>query len=230
MRASSSPRAHDVLRAALDLAGEVLHRVGDDAEAAPRFTGALRLDTRVECDQARLQRDLRDLAGGSGHLAQRVDDARDLVAHRLHRHACARHACRLFCVCTLMPSCAFVICCSCCASTSSACAWRADTACVSTISPRTSAASRPRVEACRAIDCTAARPSICGAAADGAAACATVLLFLKSVSTGGSFDSTAHQSRNFMRSRAIDWLCNWHTRLSVTFSTAAISFRFMSCS
>ena len=36
--------------------------------------------------------------------------------------------------------------------------------------------------------------------------------------------------RIFARSRAIDWLCNWHTRDSVTPSTAAISFRFMSCS
>ena len=37
-------------------------------------------------------------------------------------------------------------------------------------------------------------------------------------------------SRSFTRKRAIDWLCSWHTRDSVTFSTAAISFRFMSCS
>ncbi len=39
-----------------------------------------------------------------------------------------------------------------------------------------------------------------------------------------------HHSRSFTRSRAIDWLCNWHTRDSVTLSTAAISLRFMSCS
>ena len=39
-----------------------------------------------------------------------------------------------------------------------------------------------------------------------------------------------YQSRSFTRSRAIDWLCNWHTRDSVTLSTTAISFRFMSCS
>jgi hypothetical protein len=39
-----------------------------------------------------------------------------------------------------------------------------------------------------------------------------------------------HHSRNLTLSRAIDWLCSWHTRLSVTLSTAAISFRFMSCS
>ena len=29
---------------------------------------------------------------------------------------------------------------------------------------------------------------------------------------------------------AIDWLCSWQMRLSVTPSTAAISLRFMSCS
>ncbi len=39
-----------------------------------------------------------------------------------------------------------------------------------------------------------------------------------------------YHSRSRVLSLAIDWLCNWHTRLSVTFSTAAISFRFMSCS
>ena len=39
-----------------------------------------------------------------------------------------------------------------------------------------------------------------------------------------------HHSRNRLRSLAMLWLCNWHTRLSVTFSTAAISLRFMSCS
>jgi hypothetical protein len=39
-----------------------------------------------------------------------------------------------------------------------------------------------------------------------------------------------HQSLSLVRSRAIDWLCSWQTRLSVTPSTAAISFRFMSCS
>jgi len=36
--------------------------------------------------------------------------------------------------------------------------------------------------------------------------------------------------RILARKRAIDWLCNWHTRDSVTSNTAAISFRFMSCS
>jgi hypothetical protein len=90
-RVELADRAHDVLRAALDLAGQVLHRVGHDAEAAARFTRALGLDARVESDEPRLQRDLRDLPGGTGHLAQRVDDARDLVADRLHRHARARH-------------------------------------------------------------------------------------------------------------------------------------------
>ena len=40
----------------------------------------------------------------------------------------------------------------------------------------------------------------------------------------------AYHSRNLARSRAMLWLCSWHTRLSVTPSTAAISFRFMSCS
>ena len=40
----------------------------------------------------------------------------------------------------------------------------------------------------------------------------------------------AQKSRSLTRSRAIDWLCSWQTRDSVTFSTAAISFRFMSCS
>ena len=40
-----------------------------------------------------------------------------------------------------------------------------------------------------------------------------------------------HQySRSLTRRRAIDWLCSWQTRDSVTLSTAAISFRFMSCS
>jgi hypothetical protein len=37
-------------------------------------------------------------------------------------------------------------------------------------------------------------------------------------------------ARSFARSRAIDWLCSWQIRDSVTPSTAAISFRFMSCS
>ena len=39
-----------------------------------------------------------------------------------------------------------------------------------------------------------------------------------------------HHSRSRVRSRAIDWLCSWQTRDSVTLSTAAISLRFMSCS
>jgi maltose-binding protein MalE len=39
-----------------------------------------------------------------------------------------------------------------------------------------------------------------------------------------------HHSRSLARRRAMDWLCNWQTRDSVTFSTAAISLRFMSCS
>jgi len=39
-----------------------------------------------------------------------------------------------------------------------------------------------------------------------------------------------HHSRSLTRRRAIDWLCSWHTRLSVTLRTAAISLRFMSCS
>ena len=39
-----------------------------------------------------------------------------------------------------------------------------------------------------------------------------------------------YHSRKRVLSLAIDWLCNWQTRLSVTPSTAAISFRFMSCS
>ena len=39
-----------------------------------------------------------------------------------------------------------------------------------------------------------------------------------------------HHSRSLTRRRAIDWLCSWQTRDSVTFSTVAISFRFMSCS
>jgi hypothetical protein len=40
----------------------------------------------------------------------------------------------------------------------------------------------------------------------------------------------AQCSRSFTRKRAMLWLCNWQTRDSVTPSTAAISFRFMSCS
>lgn len=36
--------------------------------------------------------------------------------------------------------------------------------------------------------------------------------------------------RILARKRAIDWLCSWHTRDSVTPSTAAISLRFISCS
>lgn len=43
-------------------------------------------------------------------------------------------------------------------------------------------------------------------------------------------NTRAQCSRIFARKRAIDWLCNWQTRDSVTPSTAAISFRFMSCS
>ena len=39
-----------------------------------------------------------------------------------------------------------------------------------------------------------------------------------------------YHSRSFVRSRAMLWLCNWQTRLSVTPRTAAISFKFMSCS
>ena len=37
-------------------------------------------------------------------------------------------------------------------------------------------------------------------------------------------------ARILVRRRATAWLCSWHTRDSVTPSTAAISFRFMSCS
>ncbi len=36
--------------------------------------------------------------------------------------------------------------------------------------------------------------------------------------------------RILARRRAMDWLCNWQTRDSVTSRTAAISLRFMSCS
>ena len=40
----------------------------------------------------------------------------------------------------------------------------------------------------------------------------------------------AQYARSLTRRRAMLWLCSWHTRDSVTLSTAAISFRFMSCS
>ncbi len=40
----------------------------------------------------------------------------------------------------------------------------------------------------------------------------------------------AQCERIFARRRAIDWLCSWQMRDSVTFITAAISLRFMSCS
>jgi len=51
-----------------------------------------------------------------------------------------------------------------------------------------------------------------------------------SLTTNATHHTRIYHSRNFTRNRAIDWLCNWHTRLSVTFNTAAISLRFMSCS
>jgi len=40
----------------------------------------------------------------------------------------------------------------------------------------------------------------------------------------------AQWARILARNLATAWLCSWHTRDSVTLSTAAISFRFMSCS
>lgn len=39
-----------------------------------------------------------------------------------------------------------------------------------------------------------------------------------------------YQLLSLARRRATAWLCNWHTRDSVTPSTAPISFKFMSCS
>ena len=47
---------------------------------------------------------------------------------------------------------------------------------------------------------------------------------------GSAVSQGAHQARSLARSRAMLWLCSWHTRDSVTLSTAAISLRFMSCS
>jgi hypothetical protein len=47
---------------------------------------------------------------------------------------------------------------------------------------------------------------------------------------GGEPPDPSQCVRILARSLAIDWLCNWQIRDSVTSSTAAISFRFMSCS
>jgi hypothetical protein len=84
-------RAHDLLGAGLDLGGQVLDRIGDDTEAAPRLAGALGLDRGVERHQPRLQRDLRDAASGIGHLAQRRDDRRHLLADAFDGAARALH-------------------------------------------------------------------------------------------------------------------------------------------
>ena len=54
--------------------------------------------------------------------------------------------------------------------------------------------------------------------------------FVVSLGFSNNRGISAQYSRSLTRKRAIDWLCSWHTRDSVTFSTAAISFRFMSCS
>ncbi len=59
---------------------------------------------------------------------------------------------------------------------------------------------------------------------------------LGAVSSGGqgrrrpALAAGPYHSRSRVRRRAMLWLCNWQTRLSVTPRTAAISFRFMSCS
>ena len=61
----------------------------------------------------------------------------------------------------------------------------------------------------------------------GAPAGARFISSMAGVLVGGS---ARQYARSLTRKRAIDWLCSWQTRDSVTLSTAAISFRFMSCS
>ena len=79
--------AHDLDGRRLDLAGQVLHRIGHHAETAPGVAGTFGLDRRVERDQPRLQRDLRDALRRLRHVAQRGDDAADFDADVLDRHA-----------------------------------------------------------------------------------------------------------------------------------------------
>ena len=120
------------------------------------------------------------------------------------------------------------------ATAATAAAPRSEARALSSIRPLTSAASRPRFEARALMDWMAARTSAAGAlggAATHSRAGGDADRPNDFNGNMGALASTHDQyARNFTRSRAIDWLCNWHMRDSVTFSTAAISFRFMSCS
>ena len=120
-------------------------------------------------------------------------------------------------------------------SAETACALLCAVRVVSSITPRTSAASRPRALARSAIACAVVRSAATSAAGSGAGTAAGAPLSCRlntlSMTTSEVRGPDRYQySRSFTRRRAIDWLCSWQTRDSVTLSTAAISFRFMSCS
>jgi hypothetical protein len=73
-------RLHDAARRLIDLGRQLAHGVGHHAEAAAGLARSFGFHRCVERHQAGLQRDLGDLPGSTGHVAQRVDDARHLAA------------------------------------------------------------------------------------------------------------------------------------------------------
>jgi hypothetical protein len=112
----------------------------------------------------------------------------------------------------------------------------------SPIAPQTSAVSRPTVEASLAIGVNAAHRALADTTTEHAGASAASAGLrgadaanrtsppCSSPDWGAAARPGNYQARSRLRSLAMLWLCSWQTRLSVTFSTAAISFRFMSCS
>ena len=129
------------------------------------------------------------------------------------------------CVSSAMPAFARITSCSCRINACTALACSLTVLWLSSSTPRTSAASRPSVEAVLLMDATNCCSSLGAVYAKFKAGACDAGGRLKAANMAG-----AYHSRSRVRSLAMLWLWSWQTRLSVTPSTAAISFRFMSCS
>mmetsp|Transcript_49471 Transcript_49471/g.82718 ORF Transcript_49471/g.82718 Transcript_49471/m.82718 type:complete len:264 (-) Transcript_49471:694-1485(-) len=233
-------RADDGLGRGLDLAGQRLHGLGNDREAAAGFTGMLGLDRGIEGHQPGLQRNLGDLGGRVRHLGQGGGHADHFgtrhpqcTARPLHRRRALGGGCRnrrlgLADLLQLLRQGLHGL------------ALQFDHALRvvqrtanlgRVLADRRDRTRQPPDELQRG----AAVAPIGLIAMNDRGRTATLgptehALVPASCSGSGCSRPVVYQSRSLTRSLAIDCVCNWHTLDSVTLSTAAISLRFMSCS
>ena len=152
MRASSwVTGGHDQLGRLLDLGREVLHGLGHHREARAGLARALGLDRGVERDQARLQRDLRDVGAAPATSRSEVTTPSTPsptwatasrawpIATRLAPPLAS--IARLDCTIACMSAASWPI----------SATWRVLAATTSSITPSSSAAPRPSSDACVAM-------------------------------------------------------------------------------